>query len=534
MDLILMNDDNMYDYFEALLYDSNTELRPKWKKETSVGRGLTDYNIQALLGAKSLLYEQDDAEKQICLLETMQKFLQEYIGIEGLEELLINNYGTIENSIFLEHDGQGNPVHTREHAKHQMKNAYLGSELLLNYGYLRNMAETIYAGNSITTQYLVDQASNALGEQATSEDIIDKLEELCYKIFMVASMLHDIGYPLEFYLRATEKLTDYPPYLKILSPTIKTDFAEVKAHLQGSQLFKQMKSESIKEKYLRNDHGVLSAVSFLMHFYYNGLIFSLDPIDRCLIEMAAIAIYCHTDRLNDVFRMVYAQDPISYMVRLCDELQEWDRFKLLISDKHNYLQCCNCGKILHEENKHYACECGREYVKVTQIKNRKVNYVCLCDNIVIAKNEGPDKATVEVRINFDYMKQIEILLDDYSAVIRYDKGLQKAKNLVMDQRMDPEMTIDYFVSNNPICIIEKMIAQSGKTDEEIKDWIKKRDAVKSRNLKMFYDDFLEKKQNNPFGLELEYNSLKYEKPVQEYVLNNYGEIYSLYCMLMDT
>ena len=33
------------------------------------------------------------------------------------------------------------------------------------------------------------------------------------------------------------------------------------------------------------------------------------------------------------------------------------------------------------------------------------------------------------------------------------------------------------------------------------------------------------KQKNPFGKELEHNSLKYEKPVQEYVLNVIGDLH---------
>lgn len=525
---ILINDNQMYEYFDHLLYDDKTLLRSEWKCDEIIEEhGLTDYDVQSLLGAKTLLYEQEDAEKQVCLLETMQKFFHEYIGIEGMEELLINNYGTIENSIFLEHDGKGNPVHTREHAKHQMKNAYLGSRLLLECGYMEDMAQNILSENSITTQYIVAQVRRALRK----ENVKEKLEELCYKVFMIASMLHDIGYPLEFYLRSTEKLTEYPPYLKILSPILKTDFAEVKAHLQGSQLFKQINQELIKEKYIRNDHGVLSAVSFLMHFYYNGLIFSLKPLDRCIVEMVAIAIYRHTDRFEGKIRMVYSQDPISYMVRLCDDLQEWERFKLLISNKHNYLQCGVCGKILNENKKQYACKCGNKYEKVTQIKNRKINYVCLCDGLSIDLLEDVDKKTVQIQFYFDYMKQIEILLDDYNAAKRYKKGLEKAESFLVDQSMEPKMQIMAFISNNPIKIIEQMIMDSGKTDSDIRGWIDNHEGPKRENLSVFYSDYQKKKDDNPFGRLLESNSLKYEKPVQEYILQNYGEIYSLYGML---
>ncbi|MDD6069928.1 MAG: hypothetical protein PUC12_03835, partial [Clostridiales bacterium] len=298
-----INDEEMYDYFDKLVYEEGI-LPKKWRCEDSDEiYGLTDYDVHSILGAKKLFYKVEDAEQQICLLEAMQKFLHEYIGIDGLEELLVNNYSTIENSIFLEHDECGNPVHIREHAKHQLKNAFLGSRLMLEYGYLTDMAQNIYSGSSSVTQYLISQAEKVLAEQSSApnesilekrmhpewkEGVLSKLKEWSYEIFMVSSLLHDIGYPLEFYLRSAQKLSDYPPYLKILSPTVKADFAEIKAHLLGSQLFKLIDNKEIRKKYEKNNHGVLSAVSLLMHFYYSGRIYSLNREQKCILEMSAI------------------------------------------------------------------------------------------------------------------------------------------------------------------------------------------------------------------------------------------------------
>lgn len=532
---IKINDNEMYAYFEELLHAKDTGLSPEWKKDIPPEPyGMTDYDITSILESKALFYDQEDARQQICLLENMQIFLHEYIGIEGLEELMINNYGTIENSIFLEHDEKGSPVHTREHAKHQMKNAYLGSNLLLTFGYLEDMAKNIYQAESMTTQYLVTQTYNILKKDPDTEpqreEILKKLQELSYKIFMVSSLLHDIGYPLEFYLRSAQQLTDYPPYLKILSPTIKAEFSEIKAHLLGSQLFRQIEHEQIKEKYHRNNHGVLSAISLLMHFYYNGKIYALSREERCIIEMSAIAIYRHTDKFQNGFRMVYMQDPISYMVRLCDDLQEWERFKLLISDKHNYLQCASCGKLIKEDHKIYSCSCGKQYTKVTQIKNRKVNYICLCDSLSLQQDDS-GKGPVTVKIVFDYMKQLEILLDDYTAVKRRNDDLEKVQKFVKNQKLNPSIKIDFFLSNNPILIIEEMIKTSGKREAEIENWIAGQEEPRKESLETFFTDYHTKKTNNPFGKKIETNFLAYEQPAREYVLDNYGEIYDLYRML---
>lgn len=544
--MYIINDREMYQYFDKMIY-GNEGLPERWK----VGNprdayGLTDYDVHSILGAKKLFYKEQDAHQQICLLETMQKFLHDYIGIEGLEELLINNYGVIENSIFLEHDQYGNPAHIREHAKHQMKNAFLGSRLMLDYGYLSDMAKTIYTDASAVTQYLRAQAENVLIEQSEmqhsspmeTEDIkspvewtqkvLSKLEEWSYEIFMVSSLLHDIGYPLEFYLRSARKLSDYPPYLKVLSPTIKADFAEIKAHLLGSQLFKLIDHQEIRKKYERNDHGVLSAIGFLMHFYYGGRIFSLNREQKCILEMSAIAIYRHTDKFEEGFRMVYKKDPISYMVRLCDELQEWDRFKLLINDKHNYLRCENCWKILHVNEGEYKCPgCKRAYRKVTQIDNRKVNYICLCDELCLEKNGEK----VKITICFSPMKQLEILMDDYTAIIRSNDNLEKVKAFVTNQSFSPEIEIDFFVSNNPVMLIKHMIEEHGCTDADVESWIQKQTKKRRESMEAFFQDYLQKKAKNPFGEEIERNSLKYETKVSQYVKEYYGEIYSLHEML---
>lgn len=47
----------------------------------------------------------------------------------------------------------------------------------------------------------------------------------------------------------------------------------------------------------------------------------------------------------------------------------------------------DCGKVLQEKNREYTCpSCGQKYHKVTQIENRKVNHICLCDGLEIAEN----------------------------------------------------------------------------------------------------------------------------------------------------
>lgn len=535
MDELIINDESMYQYFEELIYGKNRAcgLRPDWKRqESKIPCGLEESEVSALIGSKGLLYGEEDARKQICLLETMQRFFHDYIGIEGLEELLINNYGTIENSIFFEHDRFGQPANIREHSKHQLKNAYLGSVLLLECGYLQNVAQAILQGRSSVTRYLYYQAKELLEAEGelSRERLCSKLEEWAYKIYMISALLHDIGYPLEYYLRASRQLTDYPPYLKLLSPTLKLSFAEVKALLNTSQLFRLVDQEKIREKYEKDNHGVLSAVSLLMHFYYGGRIYSLSPEERCLVEMSAIAVYRHTDKFPKGSRMVYLQDPISYMVRLCDDLQEWDRFKLLINEKHNYLKCPKCSKLLQPvEGGKYICGCssGTRFQKITCIKNKKLNYVCLCDRLILKKE------TDRIRLIFDFslIKQIEILLEDYTAAVRREKDLKAVRELLKDQYLQPELEIDFFISNNPYYLIREMIRRSGMSPEQIQ---KKLDKIgyrqKKLNMQDFYFQYLDMPEDR-FGEKQETNRLQYEEDVQEYVRTYYGEIHTFWKLL---
>lgn len=549
---ITIDDNSIYQYFDDLIYKEEFFRKKGWKKEENSGSyGLTDQQVQTIYGSKKVLYGQEDAKNQLNLIQTFQRFLHEYIGIRGLEELLVNNYGTIENSIFFEYDSYGRPKNIREHSKHQMKNAYLGSVLLLDCGYLQDIAKTISQERSETTKYLVDQARRVLKAEKKSAvgkypegmnavytqdmilgnaDICEKLEEWAYKIFLLSSLFHDIGYPLEYYLRTTEKLSDYPPHLKILRPAAKTDFTEIKMCLLESRLFQQIDHESIRVKYLNDNHGALSAISLLLHFYYSGKIYSLSTEKRCLIEMTAIAIYRHTDKFSDGTRMVYMNDPISYMVRLCDDLQEWNRFKLQINEKHNYLQCDECGKILLEEKREYICSgCGRKYYKVTQLENRKVNYISLCDGLEITY----DDQKVNLRFLFSYMKQIEVLLDDYAAVLKNCKSFYEIDSMLKNQKMTPQMHIDYFLSNNPLIIIEEMINNSAQKDK-IEKWIREQEETeKGKNLKAFYDNYNSLIKHEPavFGEKLEKNELKYRDKVRKFVRSYYGEIYSLYYFL---
>ena len=57
----LINDAEMYQYFEQLLYGEETELLKRWKvKQDELEYGLTERNVSKLIGTKELLYGEED------------------------------------------------------------------------------------------------------------------------------------------------------------------------------------------------------------------------------------------------------------------------------------------------------------------------------------------------------------------------------------------------------------------------------------------------------------------------------------------
>lgn len=82
-------------------------------------------------------------------------------------------------------------------------------------------------------------------------------------------------------------------------------------------------------------------------------------------------------------------------------------------------------------------------------------------------------------------------------------------------------------------LVEKMLEYQGETVQSLRERIQTGGFGddKKKVLFAFLTDFEGKQKSNPFGGRLERNELKYGKKVKEYVLNYYGEIYSIYEML---
>lgn len=529
---ITINDEGMYQYFHSFAHEEDrtkeTLNKVLKKKETRNKKfwnhNLTFYNIKEIYNTLSVIYSKEEVEKEICMIDDVLKIFSDFFKIPNLHHLLVNNYCAIENSIFLEHDEKsGDPKRIREHYKHQFRNVYLGSVLLLECGFLDVIINCIKEECNLYSEYIYDTISQE------ENDKNELLNEVVYKSFFIAALFHDIGYPLEYFLRIANQVHNYTPFFKVITPNIKTEFVEIKALLTESLLFQSITIIEIEEKYKKNDHGCLSAVSFLLNFYFSGTIHSLKAVDRCILELAAVAIFKHTNKYDGNNRMIFRDDPISYLLRICDDLQEWERFLLLINEKHNYLQCINCGKLVRckDKNRNYECKCGKQFVKITDIQNKKVNYINICDNLELKI----DKQGLIIKINYNYYKQIEIMLDEYTAIIYRNNSIKEVEKLLEYQKYRPRIKLEWFLSNNPILLIQKIMEENEVSIEDFQNYINNiENNVMKNNMQEFYSEYtkaLKDDKGKEYGNQIEENELKYRNKTCEFVKTYLGQIYTL-------
>lgn len=541
-----MNDDKMYQYFQEEAKQVFREICGQ--EQLYFYTHLTVAAITDIAKSLSVFYDLDEVKEEICLIDNALEILNKYICIEGMENLLVNNYSSIENAIFLEHSSSGKPRMIREHYKHQFRNVYLGLVLLENMGLWEDIEKCISKEANEYSCYIMDCIRQDIRSSYIEEmKENEALKEIVYKTYFVAALFHDIGYPLSYYFRVSDEIQQFTPFFKIISSGIKTEFSEIKALLNNSLLFRTVNVSEIKKKYENNDHGCLSAISFLLNFYFSGSVYSLGRgrKNRCIVEMAAVSIYKHTDKCEDGKRMLFSQDAISYLLRICDDMQEWQRFMVLIEDTHNYLMCSECGKIIapkERDEREYGCNCGRKYRKITKLKNKKLNYINICDQLELSGEGGE----ITVKIKYDYYGQIELMLNNYTGVVYREKGLEELKALLENQNGIRRIKLESFLSNNPILLIRKMIEESGKQDK-IVQWLSgMADGKKKEDLQAFYREyeetfqkFYEEKEEEktsgekPYGEQIEIDVLKYGGKAKAYVKGHLGEIYELWCFLEE-
>lgn len=240
------------------------------------------------------------------------------------------------------------------------------------------------------------------------------------------------------------------------------------------------------------DHGTLSAIAFLLHFYENGVIFRLPTYKAAAVELAALAIYNHTnvyaisgfDKKADDSRPRFTTNPISYLLRVCDDLQEWDRVYFEISARSNLITCSHChtpivGQRINDPNgggtmHRYVCNCfSREDAKALKghfsrafdgtlaFPYRRLYNIQVCDWVAVDSHEDDLKTAKDIflRLHYDPYKLLHIAYISPSyARYRIDE-LNRLKPLLAHQLKLPNMWLDYFVTANPILLKTRLLEE---------------------------------------------------------------------------
>lgn len=467
---------------------------------------LTKVDFGDMFGDVRQVYNYDDntnGELINLFFMIREKVLGSYISIEGIERLLDSKYIQFEWDMHLEANFSKHDMkYYRDHFYHQFRNAYSMHKLIESKEWdIYNKIEEIFSIENTSkvskyVQYYL-QRQNSIITNPYEKAIVyldDKfyMRNIIYMSSYMAALFHDIAYPITHYLRMNNKMSSYIASSHYFSNnTIR--FNAIFSLLQNSLLFRVVELDEIKSRLNVDhpEHGAISAVVFLLHFYENGAIFTLPPYKVAALEMAALAIYNHTNKYaiqegitsKYKYRPIFKKNPISYLLRIVDDLQEWDRIYFEVSQNSNVLICQKCHtplinitpKVNTEEDciqtNVYQCNCEQ----VKQIENniferlfdgdkaisyRRVYTVTVCDSISIYPRTSFSKANAGfIILDYDLFKMLNVSLLNSSYAYYRIKELNGISMLLENQGEFPKFYLKYFVSPNPILIKVMMLEQ---------------------------------------------------------------------------
>jgi len=167
---------------------------------------------------------------------------------------------------------------------------------------------------------------------------------------VMAGLFHDIGYPIDYVLKNRDELAGMIPTAHFFIESI-DHFTQIKGLLSNTLLFRLVGVDTIAEALKDQVHGALSAMAFLLCFYENGAIQRMDPLDQAAVEVAALSIFDHTLKysvIGDKFsryrhhHAVFLRNPMSFLLRFVDDIQEWDRVYFTVGKNRSLRICPKC------------------------------------------------------------------------------------------------------------------------------------------------------------------------------------------------
>ena len=440
-----------------------------------------------------------------------KKFIRDYLSIPQLERMFDEDYFNFEWDM---HVGQNFSEHrndyNRDHITHQIRNMHMMLVLLKWFNFYDASYDILIDARSgkiseyaskMLKQFLNNQNSSVFCllkrivnkvNKTANADVVNTyatdyfMKYIIYASAILSALFHDMGYPICHFLEQRQRVSEYNPTMYMFTHNTFDSFDKIEALLQNSLLFKIVsitelkKSMQINEKKGKYNHGAYSAIAFLLQFYNNGIIHSLSLEKQCAIEMAAVAIYNHTVKYKvsnekedtNYYQPVFRQNPVSFLLRLCDDLQEWDRRYFEISRSPDLSVCNKCLGILvpelvlddsQEDKTSYRCFCNEESCfRNESFKKRRLYVVNTAKSLDVECNESVLSFYIDYdlysllkmsRVNNTYAKFRLNELNEIKQILRYQDFDFQSQTGLKFQRM----YIDYFMTANPITIKIKIL-----------------------------------------------------------------------------
>ncbi len=468
------------------------------------------------------------------------KFIFDYTGIAGLCDFFLPAYFEFEWGMHLEIDYERHTSRFyRDHYIHQIRNLYEMFTLLDDFGYYQKCEDAYLDPENNIGTYITEMIQqeilslnpkdlelygkilflnrkedlrgnellsflmnipNDKKEPAVQSQIkevwesiafmqiarknAEKLKKLMlrhvvYSATIIASLVHDIGYPISYIRRVSDRLNKNLPMNTLLAASNK-DYTEIERSLQNSLLFHIVDHDKIKHRLDNSEeHGAQSAVILLMYFHqHEG---SLSVLQKCAIEVAALITYNHTNSYSvinkikdsaELIRSDIHKAPLSHIFRMCDDLQEWDRVYFEVTSENNMVFCPNCHTPItrqcvispksSRENQHH-CFCSKTCNGIydpNMFVSRRILNVIGCDSMQVEQiKSGYPAYGTKFIMNYDCAKLLNIMTFSSSyARVRAD-AIMKLKRLHSYQGMFDSVLIDSFVSGNPFTVKIKILEQ---------------------------------------------------------------------------
>lgn len=462
----------------------------------------------------------DETKNHLGILQIIsEKFIGDFVGIEGVEQLFAASYFYFEWMMHLEYSmDKHNYINYRDHYIHQIKNMYEMLVLLDDYGYMEYCINS-YQSNS---NLIANQIKSSIEKQIQMADAQEKelfksinfqriqnksakeaqkrMQIYCYRylihaVSIVAALTHDIGYPITYMLRTTKNLHSFLPLSEAFLH-LNDAMPHLEEILQGSLLYQTTDPREIADRIRdKQDHGAVSAVILLSKYYETGAIYHLEPIERMVIELSTVVVYNHTLKYKYMigdkgirYRNLFEENPISYLFRLCDDIQEWGRVYFDISKNSNFLICSHCHMpinrdIVHKDERiqvRYSCACERSGIRRTQFPYRKLTNISACDALEITGADlTGDKKKMKINMEYNLVSLLQLSLYNPRFAKQRADGVYEVKRMLDGQRFIPDVYIETFLTNNPIAIkvrcLERYLRylniKKNAADESI--WLKK-------------------------------------------------------------